>query len=105
MKNFLTEYAKEQIKEIHDLSKKVNSGGKTHRDVLLSFIKQHPEEILKLQKEGDEHFITEAGDLAVLCLELILQEGKDPDEVMGECFLRFRNKLEWLKEKNRSYVQ
>lgn len=99
MKKSLTDHAKKNIKEIHDLSSKVNAVGKIHRDVILDFIRQHPEEILALQKKGDEHFITEAGDLAVLCFELMVEEGKDPDEVMDKCFSRFREKLERLIER------
>ena len=96
MKN-LTVRAVATIKEIHGLSRKVNSKGKDHAKVLIGFLKEHAREIEQLEREQDPHLVTETGDMIILCLELLLEKEASPDEVIEACYSRFREKLE---EKN-----
>jgi hypothetical protein len=103
MKETLTEYAVSEIKAIHALSREYNAReGRDHNKVLLELVKKH---IGELQEEFDRksgHFVTEAGDLAVLCFEMMLEAGKPMDEVMELCYSRYRGKLEGLLKLNRS---
>lgn len=90
----LTPRVKELLSEIHALSQRINSSeGSGHRDVLIKFIRTHSDEINTLFCKGDPHAVIETGDLAVLCLELIMESGRDPDEILNICYSRFINKL------------
>ncbi len=96
MRRSLTEYAKQQIKEIHSLSATYNGEGKGHADVLLELVREHAEEITELYDNKDDHSSVETGDLLILCHELLVEQGKDPDQVMELCYGRYRRKLEGL---------
>ena len=84
---------KAKIQEITELSSNVN---KNHEEKLLEMMKDHVEEIEELYKEKNEHWAIETADLAVLCLELLLTENKDIDDVFTECLPRFDKKLTQL---------
>ena len=96
MKTSLTKHAKERIREIHALSKSYNGKEKEHGRVLLGLLKKHTKEIEELYRKKDGHFAVEVGDMLVLCHELLLEEGRDPDSIMDTCYNRYRNKLEKL---------
>ncbi len=87
----LTDHSLEEIKKIHQLSKKKNS--KDHSKVLLDFIEHHAQEIRELYEQGNEHYLTETGDMIILCLELLIENSVMPDEIMEKCYQRFKNKL------------
>lgn len=93
MERSFTGYAKERIKEIHGLSKRYNGKDKDHSRVLLDLVKKHADEIEELYAKNDEHFVIETGDLAVLCLELFMEHGREPDEIMDTCYRRYTDKL------------
>jgi hypothetical protein len=100
LKKSLTNHAREEIKNIHSLSKRYNGKKRQHSEVLLDLVKKHAGEIDKLYKKKDKHFTTEVGDLLILCYELLIEKRTDPDKVMGLCYTRYRKKLkELLKEK------
>ncbi|MCM8814659.1 MAG: hypothetical protein NC937_03490 [Candidatus Omnitrophica bacterium] len=87
----------ERIKKIHNLSLRVNTNN--HRKKLLGLAQKHIKEINQLYSEKNPHADIETGDLAVLCFELILESGKNPDEVLEKCFERYEKKLnELLKQ-------
>jgi len=89
-----TEFSQQEIKAIHGLSQKYNSlKSEDHALALLSLMEKHVPEIRELYKNGDPHFLTETGDLAVLCFELMEEAGKSPDSVMAICYKRYREKL------------
>lgn len=93
-----TVFARQQLEGIHQLSRQLNAdGARAHRDVLLDFMAAHLPEIRDLCKQDDPHATVEAGDLAVLCLELILEQGQDPDRIVARCYQRFQNKLAVLQ--------
>jgi len=56
-------------------------------------MKKHVEEIKGLLKKSDAHFVTETGDLLILCLEMIKETGRSPDAVLDKCYGRYRRKL------------
>ncbi|MFP4472378.1 MAG: hypothetical protein ACLFPX_00715 [Candidatus Omnitrophota bacterium] len=86
--------AKEKIARIHRLSKKYNQAvGMPHALRLLDLIDQHAAEIRELYDRGDPHYLTETGDLLILCYELLLTGGADSDRVTETCFGRYEYKL------------
>ena len=87
----------ERLCHIHELSRSVNRGG-AHQEVLLNFISNHAQEIKQLLRAGNDHAYIEAGDLIVLCLELILEGGQDMEQIMTRCLLRFEKKLHGLAQ-------
>jgi predicted DNA-binding protein len=84
---------KEKLREITNLSKKIN---KNDRKKILEFIREHIEEIEGLYKEKNEHWAIETADLIVLCYEMLILENKDIDEVFNKCLPRFDKKLNSL---------
>ena len=54
---------------------------------------EHAVEIKKLFEEGNVHYVREAGDLAVLCMEMIMSAGADPDGILAERLPRFRERM------------
>ncbi len=91
---FITKRALEKMYEIHALSKKVNAAkNRNHRKKLLKLAEKHIKEIQHLYNENNPHADIETGDLLVLCLELIIESGKNPDEVICKCFERYKKKL------------
>lgn len=92
----LTQHAAKEIAEIHALSKDYNGSGGDHRAVLLELVSEHAQEIEQLYALKDQHADIETGDLLVLCLELLLESGKDPDEIIEKCYRRYKEKLQGL---------
>ncbi len=86
----------ESLEEIVNLSRKVNG---EDREKIFSMINEHIEEIYTLYHKGDKHWAVETGDLIILCLELLLLENKDIDEILSRCSLRFKTKLNSLLSK------
>ncbi|MCM8816894.1 MAG: hypothetical protein NC913_05215 [Candidatus Omnitrophica bacterium] len=84
----------ERIKKIHLLSSRVNA--ENHREKLLHLARKHIDEIEQLYIKNNPHADIETGDLAVLCFELILESGKNLDEILENCFLRYERKLKQL---------
>ena len=100
MKESLTLFSKKELADIHSLSRGYNgSGDKPHAEVLLRLMAKHIEEVSQRYREKDEHYVVEAGDLVVLCFELMLEAGYEPDEIMIECYNRYRKKFTSLLEK------
>lgn len=89
----LTDYAKENIENIHRLSQRYNGREENHSKVLLRLAEEHVKEIEELYAERNEHFSVEVGDLMILCLELLLESRQDPDAVLAECYGRYKKKL------------
>lgn len=95
-KNF-TKKAINKLSAISDKSRELNvKSEKKHNAILLDFIREHADEVSRLYLKGDKHFLVETGDLIVLCLELLIENGKDPDEILNLCFKRFNRKLDVL---------
>lgn len=87
----------ERIRNIHQLSIRYNQLTRyPHRKRLLDLVSKHAEEIRDLCEKGDLHYVVESGDLAILCFELMLEEGRSPDEVIAQCFRRYEDKLNFL---------
>ena len=84
-----------KLKEISDLSNKINKGDNKK---ILVYIKEHIGEIEELYKENNEHWTIETADLIVLCYELLILENKDIDDVFNRCLPRFDVKLRKLAD-------
>ena len=90
-----------RIKEIHNLSQRYNSQlDHTHTDKLLTLIRDHSEEIKELHQENNLHYLTETGDLIILCFELLLEAGVCIDDILIKCFGRYETKLPKLIKEN-----
>jgi len=93
--NTIHDEFRRKLKEIADLSKKIN---KNDNKKILGLIKEHIEEVEDLYKENNEHWAIETADLIVLCYELLVLENKDIDDVFNRCLPRFDVKLKRLAE-------
>jgi len=83
-----------RLKDIHRLSARFNKlVNFPHQKRLLELMRHHIDEIEELACSGDKHFLVETGDLAVLCLELLLEHRRAPDAVLEQCFGRYERKL------------
>jgi hypothetical protein len=90
----IKEQALERIKKIHSASLEYNKKeGKEHNKRLLDLIRHHVDEIEELFAAGDRHSLVETGDLAVLCFELLIENGVSIDDILLKCFDRYDNKL------------
>lgn len=92
----LTDHARENIRDIHGLSFEYNGSGKDHSEALLDLAKKHIREIEELYENGDSHFTVEVGDLIILCMEMIIEQGRDPDDILDLCYGRYKGKLNSL---------
>ncbi|MDD3375113.1 MAG: hypothetical protein PHY73_05260 [Candidatus Omnitrophica bacterium] len=98
-----TKQALDEIKKVHSLSRQYNDKKKkSHETKLLSLMRKHVGEIEDLYQSQDKHFLIETGDLAVLCLEIFLENKISADEVIMQCFDRHQKKLKSLIEKRKN---
>lgn len=91
----LHEEFKDKLKEICELSNKINKND-THK--ILDMMKEHIEEIEELYNDKNVHWTIETADLIILCYELLIMENKDIDDVFKRCLPRFDVKLKRLAE-------
>jgi len=93
-KRILNAEAAKRLEAIHKLSQDYNRKLKTnHRKRLMELMKEHVDEISKLCRKNNLHYLTETGDLIILCIELLLEEGVSIDEMLLKCFNRYETKL------------
>ena len=86
-----------RLKTIHKLSQDYNRKlKKNHRKRLMTLMKEHVDEIDELCQEDNPHYLTETGDLIILCMELLLEEGISIDTILEKCFSRYEKKLPYL---------
>lgn len=94
MRRVLTAASRRRLEDIHRLShRRDRRERRPHREHLLEMLSGHAVEIRDLQRRGDRHYLVETGDLAVLCLEIMLEARRDPEALLEECFGRFEKKL------------
>ena len=82
-----------KLKEITELSKKINNNEKQK---IMGMMKDHVYEIRELYNDNNDHWEIETADLIVLCYELLLMENKNIDDVFSRCLPRFDVKLKGL---------
>lgn len=83
-----------RIKDIHKISQDYNSQlNHNHTEKLLTLIQEHSEEIRDLYTKKDSHYLTETGDLIILCFELLLENQASINETLLKCFKRYETKL------------
>ncbi len=84
----------ERIKNIHKLSRLYNRKLKNnHKKRLLELMKEHIEEIEELSKKNNKHYLTETGDLIILCFGVLLENNISIDKTLLQCFKRYEAKL------------
>ncbi|MBF0493841.1 MAG: hypothetical protein HQL28_01770 [Candidatus Omnitrophica bacterium] len=97
IKRSFTKSALKEIRSIHALSKRYNKTlNKNHTKALMHLVKEHADEIEELSEKKDKHFVTETGDLAILCFEIIMENKASIDAVIGKCYKRYMKKLTQL---------
>lgn len=97
MTKMLTPQAYRDLKNVHQLSRRYNGPSRSaHMKKLLSLLQEHADEISLLYKRRKAHYLVETGDLLVLCLEILLENKKNVDDVMALCFDRYERKLKHL---------
>lgn len=93
-KRVLSKEAIRRLKAIHQLSQNYNRKlKKNHRKRLMDLMKEHIDEIYELCQKDNPHYLTETGDLIILCMELLLEEGISIDTMLEKCFNRYEIKL------------
>ena len=99
--SILRQESLKRIKNIHRLSRLYNFRLKNnHKKQLLNLMKEHIKEIEELSRRNDEHYLTETGDLVILCFEMLLENKMSIDKTLLQCFKRYEKKLSrLLKEK------
>jgi len=86
-----------RIRNIHRLSREYNRlVGTPHDQRLFDMLNHHVEEIRALHRHKDPHYLTETGDLLILCCEILLESGESLDAVLQKCLERFEHKLTGL---------
>lgn len=84
----------ERIKAIHKLSQDYNCKlNNSHSSRLIELIKEHAEEIESLYNSDNSHYLTETGDLILLCFELLLENNSSINGILLQCLKRFETKL------------
>lgn len=86
---------KEKLKEISNLSDKIN---KQDKGKILQLMEEHIKEVEELYNKKDEHWTIETADLIILCYELLILENKNIDDVFNKCIPRYDIKLKRLAE-------
>lgn len=93
-KRILSKESTRRLKAIHELSQDYNLKlKKNHRKRLLELMKEHIDEIYELCQKDNPHYLTETGDLIILCIELLLEESISVDGILEKCFNRYEKKL------------
>jgi hypothetical protein len=82
-----------QISDIHSMNKERFSSTKEMYEFLMFQMQSHMIEIDDLKNNGDDHYIKEIADLAILGKLLAECEGVD-DSVFCERYKKFREKIE-----------
>jgi len=101
----LRQTALDRLRNIQRLSREVNGlAGTPHDQRLLDMMRHHAEEIQELFKTKDAHYLTEVGDLWVLCCEILLEAGAPVDATLERCLGRFEKKLTELIRETRSNI-
>lgn len=97
----ISKEAIEKIKELNELSFKLNDGRKETMSYTLESIKEHAEEINQLFLANNDHWAVETGDLMIHCMKMLLMYGFNLNEMFDKCCKRFENKISKLiKEKS-----
>jgi hypothetical protein len=91
----LHEEFKNKLKDICELSKKIN---KNDKQKILSLMNEHVYEIQELYDDKNQHWAIETADLIILCYELLIMENKDIDDVFNRSLPRFDVKLKRMAE-------
>jgi len=90
----------ERVKNIHKLSRLYNKKlNNNHKKRLLQLMKEHVEEIEQLLQKSNRHYLTETGDLLILCFEMLLENRVSIDKTLLQCFKRYETKLPKLIRK------
>ncbi len=98
----LSSYDGKRIAEIHALSaRRAADEGMPHRHVLVSMIMSHAREIDTCLDRNDNHAAAETADLAILCLELLMEMGVDPDRVFDARYRRFIEKISFTRKRTK----
>lgn len=93
----LTNFARSELGTIHGYSTRYNKLlNKNHSLALLELMAEHIDEIRQRYDKGDKHYLIEAGDLLILCLELIKESKSSPDVILSRCYGRYHKKLPGL---------
>ena len=96
----LSKEALQRLEAIHRLSQEYNRKiKKDHRKRLIELMKEHTSEIDELFQQDNPHYLTETGDLIILCMELLLENNQPIGEIMENCFNRYDKKLPVLLSK------
>ena len=91
-----------RIERIHALSKSYNETAReTHSEKLIKLAEEHIEEIKELHGKEDPHYLTETGDLLILCLESLMEGGAPVNETVLKCCKRYEDKLSRLIEERK----
>jgi NTP pyrophosphatase (non-canonical NTP hydrolase) len=96
-KKSLTKFALRELDDIFRYSKRLNKfSEKKHAQELLEIMAEHIQEIRERYQEKDAHYLTETGDLLILCFSLLKEAKISLDAILNKCYKRYRKKLPQL---------
>ena len=91
------EFAQKELQVIFRYSKHLNQlSKKKHAEELLEMMTEHVQEIRERYQKKDAHYLTETGDLLILCFALLREAKVSPDAILSKCYKRYRKKLPQL---------
>jgi hypothetical protein len=88
----------EFMKKICDLTALTSKVNLDEKEKILNMTKHHTIEIDQQYHEKDDHWAVETGDLIILCMELLMLENKNINEILTKCLPRFQFKLLQLEQ-------
>ncbi|MCD4781518.1 MAG: hypothetical protein K8S27_13370 [Candidatus Omnitrophica bacterium] len=90
-----------ELRYIHKLSLEYNKTVQVgHQERLLDLMRHHVDEIQELLSREDKHGLVETGDLLILCFELLLEHDASIDDILRQCFDRYKKKLTSLMDES-----
>ena len=96
-KKSLTQFAQKELQAIFRYSRQLNQFSRgEHAQELLKLMVEHVQEIRERYQKKDAHYLTETGDLLILCFALLKEAKVGPDVVLSKCYKRYRKKLPQL---------
>ena len=89
----ITAELKERVKEIKEMSLKLQGSNEEDSKYILNAIVEHADEIRELFGKNDSHYVNETADMIILCIELLMTNNINPDDPIKLRLNRFVEKI------------
>ncbi|MCD6476912.1 MAG: hypothetical protein J7K26_01950 [Candidatus Aenigmarchaeota archaeon] len=96
----ITDELLQRVEEIENLSIKCQGSKEENNKFLLKAIKEHAQEIEELFNKNDTHYQKETADMIILCLEFLISNNVNPNDVINIRLNRFIEKIKEICNEN-----